>query len=830
MTKSRPSSKSGRRSAAATSRGGSGSAQGGGPARGASGGGSAGGGSVRRPRRIRLDPIATALFAFALAIRLWGIGDRLPDPTLGINVLDDSAVEETDRTTMMRAWTMWNGGTKDLDLNPHTGGWPGFSFYFGLGIQMGYKVVYSASHPGASPSDFVTHVHEHSNQMFLFGRVVNALVGALTVYLAFLLGSTLLGRAAGLGAAILLALNPLHILISQHIADPNLLALLFVLLASMAMTRIVDGRGGGGGGRGEGSRSDGVRDSVIAGAMIGLAGASKYIPLVLVVPLAVAHGREFYRDRRFYFALAAVAVAMFVASPYTFLDWKTTIRDMTTQRKALFSDWVGQTAFPFSLPTYLVLSLPHAMGWPAYLLGLVGMGFLWREGKRAHPVALVPAVMVLANGALRAAQERYVLVAIPILFLGTALAIRQAWAWMRSRGAASALADASSASGGARSAPAVATATLLGALAVAWPLPEFIALRHSLALPDTRHLARRWINQNIGADHPMAIELYGPVFQPDERAMVIWPFFATQAPLARPAYHKEWLDGLEYYVLSREISRRFEADSASYPVEVAYYRWIRSHAPIVWETDPKTSSGPEIEIRRIPVSVSTRAERDTLFAHIMPVPSRVNRLALWCVDTANLFGRLSQFDRAEEWARRGLRVDGWRLNPRLWGTLSYLLLNKNQFAAAESAAARGIALAPGEGSLRLYHGMALAELGRKQDALEEYENAYGITGDDRVILNIGSTLVELGRYEEAVTVLSKVGPDSPSRGAARRDMAVILINQLNRPVEGLDALHEAASLITDPTESKALRDEAARIEGLMRKGAGAGGGGGAAAK
>src|SRR5262245_10321066 len=187
MTKPRQPSKSGRRPSPAPPRG---------------------GGPTRRRRPIRLDPIATALFAFALCVRLWGIGDRLPDPTLGINVLDDSAVEETDRTTMMRAWTMWSGGTKDFDFNQHTGGSPGFSFYVGLGIQMAYKTMYSASHPGTSASDFVTHVHVASNRMFLFGRVVNALIGALTVFLAFRLGSRLAGMPVGLGAAVLLALNP----------------------------------------------------------------------------------------------------------------------------------------------------------------------------------------------------------------------------------------------------------------------------------------------------------------------------------------------------------------------------------------------------------------------------------------------------------------------------------------------------------------------------------------------------------------------------------------------------------------------------------------------
>src|SRR5687767_7438181 len=110
------------------------------PARGGSGG-------ARHPGRSRkarapLDRLLLAVVVLAALLRLWGIHDRLPDPTLGINVLEDSAVEETDRTTMGRAWSLWSGGNKNLDLNPHTGGWPALSFYVTLGIQWLYRLFY----------------------------------------------------------------------------------------------------------------------------------------------------------------------------------------------------------------------------------------------------------------------------------------------------------------------------------------------------------------------------------------------------------------------------------------------------------------------------------------------------------------------------------------------------------------------------------------------------------------------------------------------------------------------------------------------------------------
>jgi tetratricopeptide (TPR) repeat protein len=769
---------------------------------------------ARRPFRFAPDRLAIALVALAVAVRLWGVSDRLPDPSLGINVLDDSVVEETDRTTTGRAWNMWGGGMKKLDLNPHTGGWPGFSFYLTLGLQKTYHLTYLASHPGATAKEFADHVKTRSDRFFLFGRVASLLIGALTVYLTYRLGTRVAGRTAGALAAGLLAFNPLHIMISQHIADPNLLALLFVLLAALAMTRVVEERGLAPPREGvtvPGNGEPTLRTAAIAGAMIGLAGASKYVPLVLVIPLAMAHGRRFYRSRAFLIALVAIGAALFIASPYTFLDWKTTLQDIRTQRSALFSDWVGQTAFPFSLPTYLAVSLPHAMGWPAYLLGLIGMGHLWRRGAIAHPVALIPAVIVLANGALRAAQERYVLVAVPILFLGTALTILEAAAWARERSRTRLPARA----------PA-AFAALLALVALAWPLPEYAGLRKALALPDTRHVSRRWILENIPADRPMLIELYGPVFTQDERSIVILPFFATRVHLVRPAFHPEFLDGADYYVSSGEISRRFDAAAADYPVESAYYAWLRANAPVLWKSNPQSASGPMIEVRRLPRGISTEAERDSIFTAALPTPTGVNRLGLWALDFANMFGRMGRYDRAEEWAIRGLRVGAATMSIRLLSVLAYSRLQQGDYEGALEVTTEAMKRASRDARIRLYQGIALYELGRKEEALREYEAAYSLSRDPSVLMRLAGSLVDMDRPGEALAAFSRVPPNHPERYTAVREMALLLINELGRPAEGVDYLREAVRISPDREQARVIEGEAARIEALMRAGAGEG--------
>jgi tetratricopeptide (TPR) repeat protein len=684
---------------------------------------------------------------------------------------------------------MWAGGTKKWDLNPHTGGWPALSFYMTLGIELLYKAGYMASHTGIDAPTFARHVEMESRSLFLIARWISLLIGLVTVVLTFRLGRLLAGRTVGLAAALLLACNVPHILASQHVMDPNLLALLFLLLAATPMVRIATGEGT-------------PRDSIVAGAMLGLAGACKYVPLLVMVPFLFAHPRGI-KNRWFWAGAGIALVAMFAATPFTFLDWKTTFRDIVVQRKSLFSDWVGQSQFPISLPTYLVSSLPHALGWPTYLLSLVGTVLLWRTGAAGRAMAMIPIVMVAAYGGLRTAQERYILAAFPMFTIAAALAFTRAVAWWRERGPA--------ALRGAAPATALALPALVAAGALVWPVPELARMRDSLRLPDSRHVARRWIMQNIPPTEPQMIELYGPVFQEGERNFVIWPFFATQAYLVSAAYHPEFLDGIRYAVLSREIWRRYEVDSLNYPRESAFYRWLHTKTHLVWSTHGMKLAGPVLEVRALPGSTSTEATRDSLFRTLVPKPTHTTRLALWCAQMAGLFGRMNQDDRAEEWALRGLSIEARNMMPQLYAALALSRLRLHRFAAAEEAARQGIAVTPRSNSLHVYRGMALEELGRSEEALEELRTAFALSNDPRILLNIGQLLADMGRFEEAVTTLAQVPSGIPQRAAAQRDLAVILINQLKRPDEGLAALREAAELETDPEQARLLREEVERM-------------------
>jgi hypothetical protein len=629
-------------------------------------------------------------------VRLWGIADRLPDPALGINpIVQNTVVDEGDRRATDYAWRMWRGGSAPLDLNPSTGDWPGLPFYLTLATQVTYRAYDFVARGASSAPEFAARMERDPSGMFLFGRVIGALMGVLTVFLVYLVGTRLWDRRLGLTAALLLALNPFHVLTSQRVIDPNLLALLFVLLATVALAR-------------EGAPD--ARRAAIAGAMVGLAAASKYVPIVLLPVVALAQIERTDRGWRVRWeavaaAVLGAAIAFFVASPYTILDWTQKSQSMAEQRWRLLSEWVGLSEAPLSLPTYLTRTFPAMLGWPGYLAAIAGTALLFARRSRGWLVAAVPLALLLPTGIMGLAQERFMVPALGSLVVAAAYALLRAAESWRAR------------------MPPLAPALL--ALVVAWPLPSYVRTREALRLPDTRILAHRWIEGAIPGTEPMALDVYGPEFPPrfDERLAFSWPFLAMQAPLVRAAYRPEWLDGIRYYVTSSEVERRFTVAAHRYPAEAAFHHWIREHGTVLWSSDSLHASGPRIEVRVLPDRISTRPQRDEAWAQANRGPMDSPRLARWCSEMSSVFMRREQYDRAEEWGTRGLGIQDTTSRKDIYETLALAQVRLGRPSEAEATARAGLATYPESPLLHVDRAMALEGMGRAREALAEYRQA-----------------------------------------------------------------------------------------------------------
>jgi hypothetical protein len=572
------------------------------------------------------------LLALALALRLWGLTDRLPDPKLGIDPMDDSAIEETDRTTMARAWGMWQGGQGKLDLDPHTAGWPSLPFYVALAGQAAYKAVWAVSSGEHGTDSFARHVQTHPDRFFAFARLTGVVTGLLSIFIVSKLGGEVLGPTGGLVASVLLAVNPSHIAASQHVADPNLLALLFSVAACWAMARASDRPTLGG--------------AVLVGALIGLATSSKYVPMVLFVPVGwreierVRAGRSRASESTLRVAASVLtaALAFGLASPFTLLQGAVTSRDVLAQVGALSSDWTGQSRFPIALPGYIVETLPRMLGLGLYAIAVAGLVLLWKRSVQGRLVVLCAAVLILANGLLSVAQPRYVLPALPFMLIGSAASLT--WGW-------SAAHERLRRPSGIVSVALAVVLLLPGAL-------ELVRTRRAMAAPDSRHEARIWLNTHVPPEVPMVVELYGPVVNSVqmERLAITWPFFSVRPERVNAAYHVEYLDGFRIYVASSSVSDRYRATPGKYPSEVAYYDWLRTNTRVLWSSDTTRASGPVIRVLALPGPIGSPETRRELWAKAEGSRMDSVRIGGWCQQAAMLFALAGDSTRAVEWAAR----------------------------------------------------------------------------------------------------------------------------------------------------------------------------------
>jgi YYY domain-containing protein len=299
----------------------------------------------------------------------------------------------------------------------------------------------------------------------LAGRVLSALAGVLTVGAVFRLAARLFGRPAGLLAAAFLACCPLHIQCSHFLTTDVTLTLLAVLALHACLDLAERGR---------------PRDALIAGALVGLALATKASAAPLVLPLLLAAAR---RDRRAALAGLAVlaATAAFLAGqPYALLAFPEFWRQMAEQGAMVRNaGWLPYTIQYVGVPKYAYEAwqmVAWGMGPALGIAAVWGTGrALWRlrEARPAGALVLAAWVVpyVLLVGAFDVKYPRYLLPVYPVLVAWAADAL---WGVRATRAGRVLL-------------PAVGAGAVLSALA-------FLAVYRG---PHTAAAASEWVYANV---------------------------------------------------------------------------------------------------------------------------------------------------------------------------------------------------------------------------------------------------------------------------------------------------------------------------------------------
>jgi hypothetical protein len=526
--------------------------------------------SVARARRWA--PIAGVL-ALSLGLRLWGIAQGLPF----VYNVDESGHFVPEAVAMFH-----HGLDPHYFVNP-----PAFTYLL--------HVLYALVLVG---TNVTREFARHPDHFFVLARVTVAVLGTMSVWLLYLAGARLFDRAVGLLAGTLLAVAFLPVYYG-HLAlndAPTLLPLTLSLLGSVGILR-----------RGR------ELDYVLAGAGLGLAGATKYTAAIVVLPLLSAawarYGLAEEGGRRRVAAglalagLAAVA-AFVIANPYSVLDFRLFYKELVHQSnytQMSSASWVGGPSDSGLI--YYLWSFGWGLGWVPSLAALGGLASVWRSERR---VAWMLAPAPLAYLAFLSLQGRYFgRWLLPILPIVCLLAAHFALTL-------SALA--------ARRAPRLRPG--LVALAVlALSVQGLVYSIHSglvLSRADTRNLARAWMVAHVPAGARIVVEPVVPNVWLYERPAEArasgtparWVTYKTLKLVLDPATGRAEPPGrsvllenyertlgpalVSYYerhsycwVLSRFTQAgRALIDPDALPNAIAYYRALSEQSRVVYRVSP----------------------------------------------------------------------------------------------------------------------------------------------------------------------------------------------------------------------------------------------------
>jgi len=547
--------------------------------------------AARRSEVVALAAIA----ALAIGLRFWAIGFGLPEHTRPDEQYFVNAVRRFDRLgTLDPAWYYY----------------PSFYMYVNLGAWRTYTLwrFFRGDYEPAGPRRQAAWGLERlrarfPDAEFLLGRCVTAAFGVATVLLVFFLVRRYYGAQAAVAAALLLAVNSLHVL-NSHFYKSDVATTFFTIAALASMARFVE----------EGRKSWNIG----AGILTGLAASTNYYGGFVVVPLvasqfaanyarpaetssraangakraslgakisaaAAAGGKAVLRTLGrwdSYAAPAVAAMAFVAASPYCFIRWADFLnafhRMYFTDRQSLYDTMVrvldfNDYGFQSSPLAYsLRFCWRYSMGLAMAIAAAAGLVFLALRGRSVgRLLVLFAAVHFLMTASGKAVFMRYYLSLAPIFAIGAGALIAST-------------ADRLGGEKALRRNIILAAALVVCGTEGLW---TSVAQDRLLAREDTRAEARRWLEANLprSASVGTPVDWWGnfypygkPTLPQGSRYVAVSP-----ADVRRK--------GLRYVLIDSSPLRLY-----SPPERPQWSSWLKRNARLVFEATPYDRPADEI--------------------------------------------------------------------------------------------------------------------------------------------------------------------------------------------------------------------------------------------
>ncbi len=421
------------------------------------------------------------------------------------------------------------------------------------------------------------------------GRLLTALIGTATVAVVYGIGRRLFNQRVGLWAAFILAATALHIEHSHYITT-DVPAAFFVALCLYFAARALEAHT--------------LRYLTLSALMAGFAAGAKYNAGLVVVTTGVA----FLATRRDWDELVdpalilvplAALAGFLISTPYALLDYDTFSKGLQAEIEHYRTGHQGAEGSDnwrwFALYLYND-GMGHALA--AVTAASVLFAAILKRTRRDALLLLFPLLYYWLIAAQRVRFARNMMPLLPFLAVLAArlvyaalcaIAARIPWGRLPQR--LSAVIQG-------------AAVLVVAVLLIAGPVRQQVAYNILLTQPDTRTIAKAWIEENIPTGSRIAFEEYTPPLQfswmpgtttKRYRADKYWRL--SERPLD---YYRQ--KPYDYVVVSSFMYGRYFVDRVSYPQDRRFYETLFQQWTLVKEfTGPSAPMhNPTVRIYKVP--------------------------------------------------------------------------------------------------------------------------------------------------------------------------------------------------------------------------------------
>ena len=476
----------------------------------------------------------------------------------------------------------------------------------------------------------------------IVGRLLVVVLGAVTVIVVFFIAKRLFSPLVGWAASLFLLFSIGHIIYSRILRLDSFMPFL-VAVSLYLLVRIME------------DRPEKLRYYILTGAFVAATAMTKVTGFAMLAPFFLLpflspsssnwlpiRRPVFWKQYKFSVFVFFAAYFAFAGPSYIFRirgssgavsgGASTIVGAMANRFSAAetYRNLGGISTFDHSLFFHLTESLPRLLGWPIYILGVIGfMLLIFERRKRAAVILLLTSIIAFLApiGYLQRASDRDMLPLLPLLTLCAAYGLVRVFNYISDRAGLE----------GQYLRKSIFAALLL--IVLIWPAVTIYRSVRLMENADTRELAAGWIEESVPANTALALEPYGPSIvgsKPTPWSTTLQeqyqeaglPTYQIQSLLAATTSRTDVFKNesflpfieekeIEYVVLSSAYYGRFysEAMEIQFPEHAqqgkAFHDLIERRLDLVHTIYPnwRDTPGPIIKIYQVPDFLAGSTER-----------------------------------------------------------------------------------------------------------------------------------------------------------------------------------------------------------------------------